>query len=200
MGHDAGEPFKGAYGRFSHPERYRVLHEWGWELLDRLDEEFDVERVDATGDEPSPIPSDVDAPAVLLVPGDPRAGSLTLVFHSLPGLKVRCGRWCDFRLPDCGCDGCDEDPAELWDELEEHATALVSGNFSERLSRRHGVWHVEHEIPGQESGGHEVRYVETDRNSGWFSSMSGWGAVDPQQLGLPGAVEWSNWPRRDGRP
>lgn len=36
------EPPAEASGRVSNPERYRVLHQWGEELLDRLTAQFDV--------------------------------------------------------------------------------------------------------------------------------------------------------------
>lgn len=122
-----------------------------------------------------------------------------MVFTGFPGLAVRCGRWLKFRLPDCGCDTCDEDPAELWQELEERVCALVSGNFSERLSSRRGVWSFEYDIPGVASGGYGVEYVDNVWGSGWFSSLSGWGARDPLEFGSPGTVEYSAWPGRDGR-
>ncbi|MGH3499909.1 MAG: DUF6226 family protein, partial [Nocardioidaceae bacterium] len=64
MSSSSGEHPVEAYGRFTNPERYRVLHEWGWQLLARLDEAFDVERVDAAGDWASPIPGDFNAPAI----------------------------------------------------------------------------------------------------------------------------------------
>lgn len=193
------EPAPEAYGRVSNPERYRTLHQRGRDVLDRLTAEFDVERADVTGQESSPLPSDAAAPAVRLTPRDARAGPLAMVFTGFPGLAVRCGRWHRSRLPDCGCDACDEDPGELLEQLEACVSALVSGNFSERLTRQGDAWRVEYDIPGVGGGSYGVEYVQGARGEGWFSSLSGSGAGDPLQQGLPGTVEWAPWPRRDNR-
>jgi hypothetical protein len=175
------QPSPEAYGRVSNPERYRILHRWGRELLDRLSAEFDVDRADVTGQEPSPLRSDVAAPAVRLTPRAAGAGLLAVVFTGFPGLVVRCGRWHKVALPACGCDACDEDPDQLREQLECHVGALVSGNLFERLSQRQGGWLVEYGIPGVGSG------------------SSPWGAGDPFQQGCPEAVQWSAWPRRGDR-
>lgn len=188
------EPPPEAYGRCSDPERYRILHEWGWALLDRLTGAFDVERVDVTGREPSPDDSG-PAPAVRLAPRDPQAGPLTVVFDASPGLGVRCGRWRDVLLPECGCDACDERPEDLWDELQESVTALISGNLVERLSKRRRGWYVEYEIPGRSSGGGGVAPAG---DSGRFSALSGWASISPDQL-QPGTVRWDAWPLRERR-
>ena len=95
------QPSPEAYGRVSNPERYRILHRWGRELLDRLSAEFDVNRADVTGQEPSPLRSDVAAPAVRLTPRAAGAGLLAVVFTGFPGLVVRCGRWHKVALPAC---------------------------------------------------------------------------------------------------
>jgi len=182
------EPLPEAYGRVSNPERYRVLHRWGHELLDRLTADFAVDRADVTGQEPSPF-GDAAAPAVRLVPRDAAAGPLTVVFTGFPGLAVRCGRWHQLVFPSCGCDACAEDPGELREKLEEHVGALVSGNLAERLSQQGDWWLVEYDIPGIASGSSKVRRAEAARGSGWFAA--------PFQSGSPGAVHWSAWPRRD---
>ena len=196
----AAEPPPDAYGRVSNPERYRILHRWGRELLDRLSAKYAVDRADVTGQEPSPFASDAAALAVRLTPGDPRAGPLTVVFTGFPGLAVRCGRWHKLALPSCGCDACDENPQELREQLEDHVGALVSGNLFERLSRKRGAWWVEYDIPGVASGSNEVGWVENAGGGGfWFSSSCGRGAGDPFQQGSPGEVQWSAWPRRGDR-
>lgn len=193
------QPLPEAYGRVSNPERYRVLHHWGRDLLDRLSAEFAVDRADVTGQEPSPLRSDAAARAVRLTPRDAGAGPLTVVFTGFPGLAVRCGRWHKFALPSCGCDACDEDPGQLQEQLKDHVGALVSGNFSERLTQGRGMWLVEYDIPGIANGSSGIQYVEDTRGGGWFSALCGWGAGDPFQHGSPGAVHWSAWPRRDDR-
>jgi hypothetical protein len=169
----------------SNPERYRILHRWARELLDRLSAEFTVDRADVTGQEPSPFPPDAAAPAVRLTPNDAAAGPLTVVFTGFPGLAIRCGHWHNFALPSCGCDACDEDPGQLRQQLEDHVGALVSGNLSERLSQRRDVWWVEYDIPGVASGSNVVRHIE--------------GAGELFRQDLPGTMQWSAWPRRDDR-
>jgi len=190
------QPPPEAYSRVSNPGRYRILHRWGRELLDRLSAEFAVDRADVTGQEPSPLRSDAAAPAVRLTPRDARAGPLTVVFTGFPGLAVRCGRWHKFPLPSCGCDACDEEPGQLREQLEDHVGALVSGNFSERLSQRRGVWLVEYDIPGTASGSNEIAYVEGAQGSAWFSALCGWEpgirsskALRERFSGLPGLGE-----------
>jgi hypothetical protein len=171
----------------SDPERYRILHRRGRELLDRLATEFAVDRADVTGREPSPLTSSAVAPAVRLSPRDLRAGpQVTVVFTRFPGLAVRCGRWHKFPLPDCGCDACDEDPEQLREQLEDHVGALVSGNFRERLSQRRGVWLVEYDIPGVASGSNEVEYVKSAQGGEWFSSLCGRGGRRPVAVRLTG--------------
>ena len=51
---------------------------------------------------------DIARPGVKLIPSDPEAAPIVVVFTTFPGLHVRLGRWYKEPFPDCGCDACDE--------------------------------------------------------------------------------------------
>jgi Family of unknown function (DUF6226) len=44
-----------------------------------------------------------------------------------PGVDVRFGAWISAAFPRCGCDACDEQPAEVAVELREFVDALIGG-------------------------------------------------------------------------
>jgi hypothetical protein len=167
-----------AYETVTKPERFRVLHEAARQILDDLVTEYAVERRDYLTADPSR--QDAQAPAVQLVPARPEAGPLTIVFTAFPGLMITLGRWRQFGLPACGCDACDDDPADHIEELHEEIGALVGGIFAERLS--HGL----------RAG---VRWGRsTDPQDHW-----GWTAVsrsEAKRLGPAQRIDWAPWPRR----
>jgi len=124
----------------TNPERYRILHSAGLALLDRLSEEFVVDRLEGSDIDES-LSEDVDTErGVRLIPAAEGAAPLTVIFSSFPGLLVRFGEWHIEAYPACGCDACDEDPSELVDRLNEHVNDLVTGQFSETIGRGRKTW------------------------------------------------------------
>ncbi len=57
-----------------------------------------------------------------LVPANPAAAPLTLIFTAFPGPEVRMGRGDWMHLPGCGCDACDETVEECAQQLRDQAT------------------------------------------------------------------------------
>jgi hypothetical protein len=174
---DLDSPPPEAYEKVTNPERFRVLHEAARQLLDDLASEYAVERRDYLATDPSA--QDAEAPAVQLVPASSEAGTVTIVFTAFPGLVITLGRWREFSLPACGCDACDDDPADLIDELREEIARLVGGTFAERLSHgwRAGVsWGPSTEPP--------------DR-WGWMALSRS----EAKRMGTAGRIDWAPWPR-----
>jgi hypothetical protein len=176
-------PPEEAYGRVADSGRYRTLHAVGWELLDELERRYAVTR--ATSTEPDVHGSD-PAPVVRLVPADPAAAALTMVFGAYPGLLIRMGCNSGGHLPVCGCDACDETVEQCTDQLRHLLAALTAGTFGERLVRDHGWWHE--------------RWYQTPSGR-----SSGRTRIDGQQRRalkgtLPrGELRWAPWPERAPR-
>ena len=98
-----------AYSRVANPERFRPLRTAMLEVIDRLENDFDLERTEGYGlDEELERGMDLARPDVRLTPKDPDAAPIVVVFSTFPGLRVRFGRWYIEPFPDCGCDACDE--------------------------------------------------------------------------------------------
>lgn len=179
-----GDPPAEAYGRITDPGRFAALHVAARDLLDELEARFDVTREissepDRHGSEPAPV--------VRLVPADPAASPLAIVFDAFPGLTVRMGRGDDWsHLPYCGCDACDETIEWCTEQLRDHVEALTAGTFGERLTRDHGWWH---ERWYRTSGGHA-------RSRG---KIIGRDRVAALRAALPeGELRWVPWPARRG--
>jgi Family of unknown function (DUF6226) len=167
-----------AYETVTNPERFRVLHEAARQIFDDLVRQYAVERRDYLTADPSR--PDAEAPAVRLVPARRDAGPLAIVFTAFPSLLIALGRWRQLSLPACGCDGCDDDPAELIEELHEEIGALVGGTFAERLS---------HGFRARTRWGRS-----TDPEGHW-----GWIAVsrsEAKRMGPAERIDWVPWPRR----
>jgi hypothetical protein len=129
-----------AYSRVSDPEAFRPLHTVADEALADLERRYDVVREESVG----PVehwPTRV----VRLTPADPGAAPLTVVFTEFPSVRFGFGGGHDdVRLPDCGCDACDETVPELAGVLAERLAALVGGTFGDRLVQADGAWWHEH--------------------------------------------------------
>src|SRR5262245_37115458 len=143
------------YGRVTNAARFAVLHSVALELLNRLHDEFDVERV-----EPYESDDDLDQfarvplarPTVALVPKDPGCAPLVVAFSSFPGLLVRVGANYRVAVPGCGCDACDENAEGEAERFRGLLHAVTLGHFREYLERRGDgaatlVW--EWELAGQ---------------------------------------------------
>ncbi|MDQ4070132.1 MAG: DUF6226 family protein [Actinomycetota bacterium] len=169
-----------AYVRVTNPGRYAVLHSTAWLLVETLEANYLVDRIDGWVD-PGPALRVDAVSAVRLVPaggGAPIAITLT----KFPGLAVRLGYWLTRFFPACGCDACDEKPDELVGDLQRYVHAVVAGRFREELRTRPlrgGSMH--HELWGDD----------------WLTSEEQ--TIDRQKarhLGAPARVEWGPWPRR----
>ena len=112
FGYSAGgeeSPSDAAYSRATNAERFLALHTAMLEIVDRLSNDFQVERTEGFGlDEELERSLSLARPDVKLTPRDPDASPIVVVFTSFPGLHVRFGRWCKEIFPVCGCDACDE--------------------------------------------------------------------------------------------
>lgn len=169
-----------AYGRVTHAERYRVLHAVARAVLDDLTKTFAVERRDHPTADPSG--RDTSCPATRLTPVPPDAGPLTVTFTAFPGLRIGLGQWHAIILPTCGCDACDEDPAELVRVLHDAVDALVHGNFEERLTRgRKPTLSFAWTAP--ETGRAHSATMHLNRR-------------EARRLGPPRHTRWAPWPRR----
>ena len=140
-------PYEGppeeAYGRVTNPERFLPLQSAAIEVLDRLEQTFDVHRVEGYGlDEELEGARGTVRPSIQLTPADPKAASITVVFTDFPGLFVRFGRWQDVLFPSCGCDACDEDPQDEIERFRESVDRVTAGGFQEarRLSFKWQPW------------------------------------------------------------
>jgi hypothetical protein len=173
-----GAPPEDAYGRVTDPERFAELHVIAAELLDELQERYDVVRETAL--EPDRH-SEAPAPVVRLVPRDPAAAALAIVFTAFPGLVVRLGRDADTaHLRECGCDACDDTVEECAEQLRRYADAVTSGSFRERLVHDDGWWH-------------ERRYDDdrTERHTIGADELARLRAAMPN-----GELMWTPWPLR----
>jgi hypothetical protein len=175
----AGPP-EDAYGRVTDSGRYATLHAVGWKSLDELERRYAVTR--ATSTEPDVHGSD-PAPAVRLVPADPAAAPLTMVFDAYPGLLVRMACRSGGHLPVCGCDACDETVDECTEQLRDLLAALTPGTFGECVVRDHGWWHERwYQTPSGGSSG-RIRIVRQQRRA-LQGTLSG------------SELRWAPWPER----
>lgn len=177
------EPRPEIFSRVADTSRFDVLHEAADELLDELTDRYAVERRDTKemlGCEPDASLVRV----VRLIPRCPAAGPLAVTFTDRPALVVSLGRWYEDRLPGCGCEDCDEDPAELIADLRAHVNALVEGGLWERVRRRlSGSWQ-------------ETRLVGSGCDRAGTAPLGPAEARSARREGFAAAVQWAPWPRR----
>lgn len=135
----------GAYGRVTDAARYAVLHDAARELLDQLSRDYAVEVVTGpTVDEDLAGRTPTET-TVRLQPSTGAGAPLTVAFTAFPGLMVRFGTWHVEAYPACGCDACDEEPADLIERLRGQVGVIVREGFTERLThgRRRSVLTME---------------------------------------------------------
>jgi len=117
-----------AYGRVTNPERFAMLHQAAQELVADLRRRFDIVV--------EPIAPEVDSlrpeviSAVRVTPRNDGA-AVTIGFTDFPGLFVRFGSQHTEPFPNCGCDACDEQPAQVANNLREKLESVAHGGFSE---------------------------------------------------------------------
>ena len=123
-----------SYGRVTEPERYVVLHGAARALLNELESEYVVTR-EAGGAVLDPaLARGNSSDLIRLTPASEDSAPLAVAFTDFPGLYVRFGAWHLEAFPRCGCDHCDERPADLVEHLERRVRHLVHGQFSEEIS------------------------------------------------------------------
>jgi hypothetical protein len=175
------DPYASDAPRVTDPGRYYVLHEAAETLLSALADTYVVE-----ARETKESPAD-DGPLVRtawLVPRTPAAAPLGVMFTDVPSVVLRLGRWYRRSLPDCGCDGCGEDPAELVADLHRQVTALVEGGLWERVRR------------GLTGSLAETRLIGPDVRAEQQSPLDAAAARAARREGFAAAVQWGPWPRR----
>jgi Family of unknown function (DUF6226) len=169
--------------RVSDPGRFLVLHEAAEDVLDELTEHYVVDRRESK--EPvGPAPGADVVRTVRLMPRTPAAGPLAIAFTDFPGIVLRLGRWFFEALPDCGCDDCAEDPAELVDDLRARVLAHVEGGLWERVRR------------GVTGSWFETRLIGTELRSARQAPLDPAEARAARREGFAAAVQWAPWPRR----
>jgi hypothetical protein len=162
------------------------LHDVAVTLLAELESSFDVKRVEGYGLDPE-LEGRVKLarPSVRLIPTDPKAAPLTVVFTAFPGLLVRAGHWCDGVFPSCGCDACAETAEAETLRLRETIDDVVGGRFSERIHLPviGSAWQASELWSG--AGRHASRSrIDRDRARAMIDKAEG------------SKFEWASWPRR----
>ena len=117
-------PPEEAYSRVTNPERFQPLHDAALELLDRLEREFAVERLEGSGDDDELGGRSLARPTIRLTPHDPQAAPIVVAFTDFPGLFFRFGTWHTEPFPHCGCDACDETADRLIENMTKMVEAL----------------------------------------------------------------------------
>ena len=122
-----------AYSRVTNPERFQPLHAAATELLDRLEREFGVERLEGHDADDELGRVRLARPPIKLVPHDPQAAPIVVAYTDFPGLHLRFGSWHTESFPNCGCDACDETADGSIEEMIRMVEAVVSGGFRESI-------------------------------------------------------------------
>ena len=121
-----------AYGRVTNPERFQVLHTTMLSIITRLETDFDVQREDGYGlDHALEKEFGLALPSIRLIPNDPEAAPLTIIFSDFPGLALRMGRWFDEPFPVCGCDACHDTGETEIQRLTQIVESVIAGRFRE---------------------------------------------------------------------
>ena len=160
-----------------------MLHETAEEILDELTERYVVDRRESK--EPiGPAPGADVVRTVRIVPRSPAAGPLSIAFTDFPGVVLRLGRWFSEPLPDCGCDGCAEDPAGLVEGLRARVSSHVEGGLWERVRR------------GVTGSWRETRLIGPGLRITRQAPISPAEARAARREGFAVAVQWGPWTRR----
>ena len=180
-------PPEEAYGRVTNPERFAPLHDAALESIDRLETDFDVDRVEGYGlDEELEGTRGLARPSVKLRPTDRDAAPITMVFSDFPGLFVRIGRWTNELLPVCGCDACDETAESAIESLTEKVDWVTANGFRETVQAPmapfgHGSLEVEWGTPYLGRHWSRIDRKLARRMSGGRRRL---------------VLDWKPWPRR----
>ena len=177
-----------AYSRVTDPDRFQPLHDAATELLERLEREFAVERLEGPDVDDELGRKSLARPAIRLTPHDPQAAPIVVAFTEFPGLHVRFGSWRKEPFPGCGCDACDETADGSLEEMTRMVEAVVSGGFREAMRMP----------PLLGDGWQESEFRFDD---GGFSSSRG-RVSRSHALAMTGGkryvtLEWKPWPLRN---
>lgn len=176
-------PPEDAYSRLTNQHRFAPLHGVASALVDWLRETYEVSVEDGPGTASDllRIPDEVIR-SIRVVPREPAAAPLTFVFTGYPGIFLHAGVLHDFHFPFCGCDACDDDVAELAEQLEWTVRTVVSGGYSESIDLWPHPW-VKYRVdePGVAMRSGRSRDVPRDR-------------LKSARAALPRAGRWVPWP------
>ena len=87
-------PPQEAYSSVTNAERFRPLHELALNLISRLEDEFDVDRVEGYGlDSEMEEGAELARPSVRLTPNGDSCAPITVVFTAFPGIAIRVCHW-----------------------------------------------------------------------------------------------------------
>ncbi len=168
-------PDPDSYGRVTNPDRYRVVVDSAKSLIDKLLETYHVARSVGNSQIDFPEWGTSSGETLRLIPG--RGTPLTIAFTAFPGVLVRFGSWGRESFPDCGCDACDEKPADVIQQMTTLIETAVAGGYQEELTRKSlrcsfvGPW------------GSSIRDTRLRRGE-W------------RRHGKRGSRLWPQWPRR----
>jgi hypothetical protein len=122
-----------AYGRVTNPERYAAVVDAARTMLDNLSNDYGTDRVEGLDVDRDLVTRSSVRRVVRLTPRGGDGGPLTFAFTDFPGVLVRFGRSHVEAFPSCGCDACDEVPADVIERLARAVDQFVAGGFSEGL-------------------------------------------------------------------
>lgn len=173
-------PPEEAYSRVTDPERYLGLHAVADGLIDDLLARFEVAA--GPSDEVGLWRGDVVRATGLRPAGG--GAPITVILTGF-AVAVRAGHCFRRPFPTCGCDACDETPADAALHLAEVVGIIVAGGLTETRRRR---------VFGKDTFSIELRSAE-----GWEQTS---GTIDPRDPdeehdAIPvGATHWAPWPER----
>ena len=178
-----------AYSRVTNPERFEPLHSAVKEMIARMEETFDVHRVEGYGlDEELEGKIAIVRPSVRLTPVNSNAAPITVVFSDFPGLFVRFGRWVTEPFPSCGCDACDESAADEIERLTELVDVVTAGGFREAVQCPKG--------PLAGDGWREFEFRAPTYRRSSKSRISRTRALQMTGGARRLKLHWQPWPRR----
>lgn len=185
---DDGPP-QDAYSRCVHPERFAPIRQVGEALVDHLRSAHDVDVAESI---------DAGVRTLRLRPNGGQGAPMTLTV-SLDGVSavtLHAGHRFEARWPDCGCDACDEDVADLLDDLESTVLAVAAGRLSEWRTGPDPTSPLVRDDEGRAVGEEVVPWQVHHRLEG-VSEGGGWSSDEPEPVELPHAPhQWPAWPLR----
>lgn len=164
------------YGRVTNPERYQVVSDHAEAMLAELEHRYRVTRAEGLQLDAEFAAREFTRRIVRLQPDSTDAAPLTVAFTVFPGVYVRFGLWHEEAYPNCGCDGCADEPGMVIQELDRDVGALVAGRFTESLTA-------------------STRRYEL-RGDDWSSSGEGWVPGGTEAMGGAQERRWAPWPSR----